>query len=160
MRGLLLILPAVLMAQTPPAKSPAAPPKAASSTAPTRSGVAKRPATSTTLMTDDEKTIYAIGLSMYRQLSQFDLSPAELELIKKALSDAAGGKPAVDVDAWSAKIEPLGRARASRAQNAALSKAAAPPRLSRAKRIRAETSPVKHRPLRKRCAQAARERAR
>jgi hypothetical protein len=33
-------------------------------------------------MTDDEKTIYALGLSMYHSLGQFDLSPAELDIVK------------------------------------------------------------------------------
>src|SRR4051812_15286400 len=35
-------------------------------------------------MTDDQKTIYALGLSIFDSLSQFNLSPAELELVKKA----------------------------------------------------------------------------
>jgi FKBP-type peptidyl-prolyl cis-trans isomerase FkpA len=65
-------------------------------------------------MTDDEKTIYAIGLSVARQLSQFDLSPAELELVRQALADNAAGKPAVELNTWGPKIQPLGQARAAR----------------------------------------------
>src|SRR5579871_3889260 len=49
-------------------------------------------------VTDDDKTIYAIGLSIFRSLTPFDLSPAELQLIKKALDDSAAGKPAVELD--------------------------------------------------------------
>ncbi|MGD1095133.1 MAG: FKBP-type peptidyl-prolyl cis-trans isomerase [Bryobacteraceae bacterium] len=64
--------------------------------------------------TDDEKIIYSVGLSIYRSLSQFDLSPAELQLIKRALDDAAAGKPAVDVDEWGPKIEGLAKTRGSR----------------------------------------------
>src|ERR1700759_1486984 len=109
MRGLFLFIPAMLMAQTtPPPKAPApkaatTPPKAAG--APTKAatpGVAKKAAPTTT-MTDDQKTVYAIGLAMYKSLQQFELSPAEMDLVKKALTDAAAGKPAVDGDLWLPK---------------------------------------------------------
>jgi FKBP-type peptidyl-prolyl cis-trans isomerase FkpA len=110
MRGLLLFLPVILMAQAPPPK----PPEASAS------------------MTDDEKTIYALGLSVSRSLAQFDLSPAEIELVRRALADAAAGKPAVDLNTWGPKIQPLAQARASKvserekaASTAYLSKAAA-----------------------------------
>ncbi len=85
-------------------------------------------------MTDEEKTIYAIGLSIARSLSPLDLSASELELIKQALSDAAAGKPAVQLEEWGPKIQPLQQARSARAlakQKAAsaeyLAKAAAEP---------------------------------
>jgi FKBP-type peptidyl-prolyl cis-trans isomerase FkpA len=64
--------------------------------------------------TDDEKTIYSLGLSIYRSISQFDLSPAEVEIVKRAMSDAAAGKPAVDLSTWGPKIDPLAKARAAR----------------------------------------------
>jgi FKBP-type peptidyl-prolyl cis-trans isomerase FkpA len=64
--------------------------------------------------TDDEKIIYSVGLSIYRSLSQFDLSPAELQLVKRALDDAAAGKPAVEVDEWGPKIEGLAKERGGR----------------------------------------------
>jgi FKBP-type peptidyl-prolyl cis-trans isomerase FkpA len=90
MRGFLFVLfPAILLAQ-------AAPPPAA-------------PA-----MTDEEKTIYSIGLSIYRSLGQFDLSPAELDLVKRAISDAAAHKPAVDLETWGPKIQALGTGRQAR----------------------------------------------
>ncbi len=63
-------------------------------------------------MTDEEKTIYAIGLSMARSLRPFSLAPAELELINRALTDAGAGKPAVDLEVWGPKIQSLGEARA------------------------------------------------
>ena len=66
------------------------------------------------LTTDDQKTIYALGLSIYRSLSQFDLSPAEVEIVKRAISDAAAGKPAVELTTWGPKIDPLAKARAAR----------------------------------------------
>ena len=52
---------------------------------------------------------------LFRSLAQFDLSPGEIEIIKRALTDAAAGKPAVDASIWGPKIEPLARSRAGRA---------------------------------------------
>jgi FKBP-type peptidyl-prolyl cis-trans isomerase FkpA len=77
--------------------------------------------------TDEEKAIYSIGLSIYGSLSQFNLSPGDLELIKKAMSDAAAGKPAVDLQAWGPKIEPVMKARLGKVSAAYLAKAAAEP---------------------------------
>jgi FKBP-type peptidyl-prolyl cis-trans isomerase FkpA len=96
MRALLILLPALLLAQAP------APPPAA------------RPAAGQKAMTDDEKTIYALGLSVNASLMQFDLSPAEMEVIKQALTDGVAGKPAIDLNEWGPKIDPLASARSSR----------------------------------------------
>lgn len=92
------------------------------------------PMTPPALTTDDEKTIYSLGLSIYRSLSQFDLSPAELEIVKRALSDAAAKKPAVEISQYGPKIEPLAQSRAARVaqqqkaeSTAYLAKAAAEP---------------------------------
>ena len=57
------------------------------------------------LNTDDEKTIYAIGLAMSRQLTPLELTPGELEIIKKAMSDSANNKPAISLDEWGPKID-------------------------------------------------------
>lgn len=65
-------------------------------------------------MTDEEKTIYSLGLSIYRSLGQFDLSPAELEIVKRAISDAAANKPAVELNTWGPKIQGLATARQAR----------------------------------------------
>lgn len=121
MRGLLFLFPALLMAQAPQAKPPA-PNK------PQESQNAGAPA----LNTDEEKTIYSIGQSIFMSLSQFDLSPAELELVLRGLRDAAAGKPAVELSAWGPKIGPFAQARNARvaerqkaASSAYLAKAAA-----------------------------------
>lgn len=112
MRPLFFLFPLVLMAQAPPAAAPNA---AAPST-------------------DEQKEIYAIGLSIYRSLAQFDLSPAEVELVERALKDAAAGKPAIELNEWGPKIEALANARSARlaehektASAAYLVKAAAEP---------------------------------
>jgi FKBP-type peptidyl-prolyl cis-trans isomerase FkpA len=111
MRSLVIFLPALALAQTP-----------------------ARPAAAVAPATDEEKAVYALGLSMYRSLLQFDLSPAELALVKQALTDSEAKKPAVDLETWEPKIEALAKDRAVRiaerekAQSAAyLTKAAAEP---------------------------------
>ncbi len=68
-------------------------------------------------MTDEEKTIYAIGLSIAQSLTPLSLSPNELDLIKQALSDAAAGKPAVQLEEWGPKIRSLQDARSAQAFN-------------------------------------------
>ena len=64
--------------------------------------------------TDEEKTLYAVGLIMERSLRQFDLSPAELAVITRAVADAKAGKPAIELDEWGPKIQELANARGAR----------------------------------------------
>ena len=85
-------------------------------------------------MTDEEKTIYAIGLSISQSLSPLDLSPDELQIITRALTDAAAGKPELKLEEWGPKIQPLTQTRSDRARekqkavsSAYLEKAAAEP---------------------------------
>lgn len=82
------------------------------STSKTGSTAARKPAP--TPMTDEQKTIYALGLSIYKSLGQFDLSPAELDIIKKAMTDAAANKPAVEIQQYGPKIGPLAQERSGR----------------------------------------------
>jgi FKBP-type peptidyl-prolyl cis-trans isomerase FkpA len=79
------------------------------STAP-KPAVAAAPAP---LTTDEQKTVYALGLMMGQSISMFNLTPAELELVKRALSDAAAGKPAVELSEWGPKIQPLATSRSA-----------------------------------------------
>src|SRR5450432_3397438 len=98
MRTLLFVLPAgLLMAQTPattpPPKPAVAAPKpaaakpatAAPKPAPAKPAAAK-PVAAKVPETDDEKAVYALGLSIYGQMSTFDLTPAEIELLKRAIT--------------------------------------------------------------------------
>jgi FKBP-type peptidyl-prolyl cis-trans isomerase FkpA len=137
MRGLILLVPAVMLAQTTPTPAP----KAATATTPGQTTAAPKPAatgpgrgapgrgaTTATrpiapkpvvaapkpLTTDDEKTIYALGLSIAKSLSPFDLTPAEIDIVKRALTDAAANKPAVQLEEWGPKIDPLVRARGAK----------------------------------------------
>lgn len=69
-------------------------------------------------MTEDQKTLYAVGVVVGTQTkSSFSLTPAELEFIKKGMSDVvAGSKSAVDMEVYGPKIQQLAQARHS-AQN-------------------------------------------
>ena len=42
--------------------------------------------------TEEQKTIYAIGVALARQISVFDLTPAEFALVQQGLADSAPGK--------------------------------------------------------------------
>jgi len=100
-----ILLPAALLAQAP-ASPPAAPRATTAAQTPAPAAAAA--------MTDEEKTVYALGLVVQRSLRQFDFTAGELEILKRALSDAAAGTPAVNLAEWGPKIDPLARARAAR----------------------------------------------
>jgi FKBP-type peptidyl-prolyl cis-trans isomerase FkpA len=63
--------------------------------------------------TEDEKTLYALGLVISKQLSAFRLTPAELAMIQAGLADGstAGKTPKVDLDTYGPKIQAFGQAR-------------------------------------------------
>jgi FKBP-type peptidyl-prolyl cis-trans isomerase FkpA len=128
MRLLLALLPALALAQTPPAAAPAAAPTPATAQAPAKKSPAAattqaKPATVATpaaaaataapgtLATDDEKTVYAVGLAISRQIAMFNLTPPEVEILKRAISDSAAGKPEIELNAWGPKIQPFMTAR-------------------------------------------------
>ena len=70
------------------------------------------PASPPAPQSEDEKTIYAIGLLMGRQLGPMGLSPAEIVLVTRGLNNAAAGKPLVDLETYGPKIQQLAQARA------------------------------------------------
>jgi len=64
------------------------------------------------LKSDEDKTLYALGLVISNQLGVFKLTPAELELVKAGLTDGTLKKtPKVDLEAFGPKIKPLADAR-------------------------------------------------
>ena len=66
------------------------------------------------LKSDEEKTLYAIGLAMSRSLAPFSLSEAELELVKAGLVDGVLHKEQkVDMQTYGPKIQELQTARTS-----------------------------------------------
>jgi FKBP-type peptidyl-prolyl cis-trans isomerase FkpA len=50
---------------------------------------------------------------MGQSLSMFNLTPAEIEIVKRALTDSANKKPALELSEWGPKIDPLARSRAA-----------------------------------------------
>ena len=58
------------------------------------------------LETEEQKTLYAIGVAMSRQLANFGLTDADLTLIQKGLVDGVtGGDLMVDLPTYGPKIE-------------------------------------------------------
>jgi FKBP-type peptidyl-prolyl cis-trans isomerase FkpA len=65
--------------------------------------------------TDDEKTLYAIGVAVSQSLEPFALTESELEMVKAGLSDGVQKKtPKVDMQAYLPKAQQLAQARASK----------------------------------------------
>ena len=62
--------------------------------------------------TEEQKTLYAVGLNVARELKVFDLTPNELDFVMKGLGDAVNGKKlAVDANAYETKVQQLASAR-------------------------------------------------
>jgi FKBP-type peptidyl-prolyl cis-trans isomerase FkpA len=66
--------------------------------------------------TEDQKSFYALGVHLNKQLSIFDLTPEELKYVQQGLSDAATGKKlAAEPDAQMQKLGELAQARMAKA---------------------------------------------
>src|SRR2546422_6336298 len=66
------------------------------------------------LETDDQKTLYALGLLLGRNIKPFALKPEELEIVKKGLSDAAtDAKPQVELETYGPKVNEFAQKRAA-----------------------------------------------
>ncbi len=71
------------------------------------------------LATDDQKTLYALGLALSRNLSSFALSQSELDLVKAGLTDGVLGRtPKVELEPYGSKIQQLQQTRAASAATA------------------------------------------
>jgi FKBP-type peptidyl-prolyl cis-trans isomerase FkpA len=63
--------------------------------------------------TDDEKTLYYIGVLMSRNLGSLELSPTESEMVVQGLQDALSGKTIeLDDEEYRAKVQSFAGARA------------------------------------------------
>jgi FKBP-type peptidyl-prolyl cis-trans isomerase FkpA len=63
--------------------------------------------------TDEQKTLYALGLAVNQSLSNFSLSEAEFEIVKSGITDGFLKRPPkVDLQAFGLKISELQQARA------------------------------------------------
>jgi len=66
------------------------------------------------LETEEQKTLYALGLTIHRSLSPFNLSPSELKLVEAGLADGSLHRtPTVDLETYGPKIKQLQEARAA-----------------------------------------------
>lgn len=78
------------------------------------------PAAETPLRTDEERTLYAVGLAEGRRLAVFGLTPAELALVQRGLHDqVTGTHPQVDLEEWGPRINQMARERHDRPNPAA-----------------------------------------
>jgi FKBP-type peptidyl-prolyl cis-trans isomerase FkpA len=66
--------------------------------------------------TEEEKTLYALGLMLSRNLQAFELSPAELGMVMQGISDGAtsGKTPAVKLEEYAPKVQALGQAKSDK----------------------------------------------
>ena len=60
------------------------------------------------LENDDQKTLYALGLIIGRNVASFGLSSSELDIVKAGFADAAQGKkPQVELETYGPKVNQL-----------------------------------------------------
>lgn len=66
------------------------------------------------LKTEEQKTFYALGLALSQNLAPFNLSEAELDLVKAGLTDGLLNRPRkVDLPAYAPKLQELQQSRLS-----------------------------------------------
>ena len=66
------------------------------------------------LDTEDQKTLYALGLLLGRNIKPFALKPDELAVVKAGLTDAVtDAKPQVEIEAYGPKVNELAQKRAA-----------------------------------------------
>ncbi|HVR69840.1 MAG TPA: FKBP-type peptidyl-prolyl cis-trans isomerase [Vicinamibacteria bacterium] len=64
------------------------------------------------LQTDEQKTVYALGLILGKNVEKLNLTPEELALVQKGLRDAASGqKPEVELEVYGPRVQELAQAR-------------------------------------------------
>jgi FKBP-type peptidyl-prolyl cis-trans isomerase FkpA len=67
--------------------------------------------------TEDQKTLYALGVLMSQSLTTFELKPDELAMVQKGLADGVGGgKTEVKAEEFIPKVQALQQARLKVAQ--------------------------------------------
>jgi len=70
------------------------------------------PARAVDLQTEDQKTLYALGLALSRSVSQFNLKPEELDIVKAGLTDGLFSKEKkVDLETYGPKLQELAKTR-------------------------------------------------
>jgi FKBP-type peptidyl-prolyl cis-trans isomerase FkpA len=85
------------------------------------------------LKTDEDKTLYVLGIVMGKNLAPFDLNSSQLEIVMDGLKDSVAGKdPKVEVQKYGPKIQELGMKKAK--ERAKKEKEKAKPFLEKAKK--------------------------
>lgn len=65
--------------------------------------------------TEEEKTLYALGLMLSRNLQAFELTPAELGFVMQGIHDGASGKETVvKMEEYAPKVQALGQAKSDK----------------------------------------------
>ena len=66
------------------------------------------------LETEDQKTLYALGMLLGRNIKQFGLKPEELAFVRAGLTDAAtDAKPQVEIETYGPKVNEMAQKRAA-----------------------------------------------
>jgi FKBP-type peptidyl-prolyl cis-trans isomerase len=72
----------------------------------------KAPPPTPTPSTEDQKTFYALGLTISRNLGTFHLTPEELAFVQAGLTDGVTGQPPkVDLQAYGPLVQEMAKAR-------------------------------------------------
>lgn len=75
-------------------------------------GFGASPVRAQALETEEQKTVYALGLAVAQNLRAFDLTPAEVKVLAAGLTAGLSGeKPAVELGAYREKLDALAKAR-------------------------------------------------
>ena len=87
--------------------------KDAGASSPAATAAPAAPAATAGPTTDDEKTLYVMGIVMGRNLSSLGLSEADLEMLKQGMTDEALGKPKkAELETYGPKIQAFAHGRA------------------------------------------------
>ena len=76
------------------------------------------------LATEEDKTLYAVGLAVAKSLEPFALTPAELDLVQQGVRDGVAGKPEVKLDEYQQKVQDMVRAKLAKKADAEKTKGA------------------------------------
>jgi len=63
--------------------------------------------------TEEQKTLYALGLAINQSLNNFNLNESEFEIVKSGITDGFSKRPKVDLQKFGLKISEMQQARAS-----------------------------------------------
>jgi len=92
-------------------KAPAATTTAKPATAPAAAPAGPAAPVPVSAFTDDQKTMYALGLVVEGPIHSLGFSAAEMAIIARGMADAAAEKPALSLEEWGPRIDPFAEVR-------------------------------------------------